>query len=82
MQQLLTLSQMADDLGCSVKTFAKDVREKQIPFVHVGKRMKFDPVIVKAHLTTIRQSDAVKRSASRVRARVSGRGKFSEALGL
>lgn len=76
--QLLTLSQMADNLGCSVKVFSKDIKSKQIPYLVVGKRKKFDPVEVRAHLKALGQSPKI----TDARARVRGRGRFAEALGL
>jgi excisionase family DNA binding protein len=80
--QLLTLSQMADNLGCSAKVFSKDVHDKKIPFHAVGKRKKFDPVEVRAHLKALGIHAKAAKAAVRVRARVQGRGRFAEALGL
>lgn len=48
----LTLSQMAERLGITTKTFRKDVTSKGIPYYSVGKRMRFDPEAVKAYLNT------------------------------
>lgn len=49
---LLTLSEMADELGLSTKTFSADVKTKGIPFISAGKRQRFDPIAVKAYLTS------------------------------
>lgn len=48
--KLLTLQEMAAMLGVSAQTFRKDVRERNIPLVTVGKRSRFDPVKVQAYL--------------------------------
>lgn len=80
--QLLTLSEMAGNLGCSAKVFSRDVNEKQIPFHLVGKRKKFDPVEVRAHLKALGRHPQITNAAARVRARLRGKGKYAEALGL
>lgn len=65
---------MASNLGCSAKVFSRDVNEKQIPYHSIGKRKKFDPVEVRAHLKVCGQP--LPKPA------VIGRGRFAEALGL
>lgn len=52
---LLTLSEMAERLKLSTKTFRNDVRARSIPFVPAGKRMRFDPYVVLAYLETTEQ---------------------------
>jgi excisionase family DNA binding protein len=47
---LLTTKQMAEQLACSTKTFAKVVRDRSIPYVAVGNSKRFDADEVIAHL--------------------------------
>jgi excisionase family DNA binding protein len=78
----LTLSEMADELGLSTKTFSADVKAKGIPFIAAGKRQRFDPDAVKAYLTTtdnepksnVRQFPVSKKRKAKVVSR-----KFAEA---
>lgn len=79
---LFTLSQMADDLGCSAKVFSRDVKEKQIPFYSIGKRKQFDPVEVRAHIKNWEAVTPSLKAFPRARTRVQGKGRFAEALGL
>lgn len=74
---ILTLAKMAELLDISPKRFRQDVVELGIPFYRTGKRKRFDPDEVRAHLRMIevkREAAAanvvtlpsrVKRSASR-----------------
>ena len=48
--KLLTLGEMADYLGVSAQTFRRDVKDKAIPHLIVGKRARFDPARVQAYL--------------------------------
>lgn len=50
MDKLLTLQEMADHLSVSAQVFRREVREKGIPRIMVGKRQRFDPERVKAYL--------------------------------
>lgn len=54
---LLTLSQMAEQLNCSVRTLSKDIKEKQVPYTVVGRSMRFDPLEVKEHLRRVGMSN-------------------------
>lgn len=84
MARPLTLSQMAADLGLSVKTFSKDVIKKQIPYLSAGKRKKFDPLQVKLHLTTTDEPQKVVEfrplSSKKKRSKVSFKSKCMEAV--
>lgn len=77
--RLLTLSEMAAELECSVRVFSRDVHEKHIPFKPVGKRKKFDPAKVHAHLDNLAEHKTVSAPSVRLRAK---RGRFAERLGL
>ena len=81
----LTLSEMAAHLQVSSKTFAKDARERGIPYIAVGKRRRYDPAAVEAFLAAVdaapvsnvyRFKPAKKRKASAIKS------KFAEAVGL
>ena len=80
--QLLTLSEMADDLNLSAKTFSRDVREKSIPFHSRGKRKRFDPDEVKAYLKNWKPERRRLKASPSASVRVDGKGRFAEALGV
>jgi len=52
MPNLITLSEMAEELKTTPKLFSADVTARGIPFYPVGKRKRFDPAEVKAYLRT------------------------------
>lgn len=52
MPKLFTLSEMAEELDTTPKSFSADVTARGIPFYPVGKRKRFDPIEVKAYLRT------------------------------
>ena len=79
--QLLTLSQMADYLQMSAKTFSRDVREKDIPFHSRGKRKRFDPDEVQKHLKNWTAKQRRLKASPARGALIEGKGRFAEALG-
>lgn len=76
---LLTLSEMAAQLKCSVRTFSKDVKEKRIPHKVVGRSKRFNPDVVEAHLDAIESPSKPQRGRSVRFARVSKYDKLLEA---
>lgn len=52
-KEFLTIDEMAKVLRVSVKTFRKVVKEKSVPFIRVGKQMRFDEEKVLECLTTV-----------------------------
>jgi excisionase family DNA binding protein len=42
--QLLTIDQLAERLGVSVRHVRRLVAEKRVPYLKVGKFVRFDPV--------------------------------------
>lgn len=81
--KLITLQQMADVLSVSVQTFRREVREKGIPHVMVGKRQRFDPAKVSAYLlATAHQADLVRLKAEKPRKVVAIRSRFAEKVGV
>lgn len=75
-----TLKQMADRLEVKPRTFARDVRDKGIPHIVVGKRMRFDPVTVEAFLANIEVKQNVVKFNPVVKRK--GTSKFAEAVGI
>jgi excisionase family DNA binding protein len=78
----LTLSEMAERLNTSVKTFRRDVKEKSIPYYPVGKRMRFDPVLVEEYLKSTEEevrSNVVYLPVPKKRRKVITSQKFAEA---
>jgi hypothetical protein len=83
---LLTLSQMAERLNRSSKTFLKYVSLYDVPHIRMGRDLLFDEGKVVAHLEKITEKKKTRRAelAKPVkRARVVGpKSQLSEALGL
>jgi excisionase family DNA binding protein len=81
--RLLTIDQLADRLGITVRHVRRLVAEKQLPYYKVGRLVRFDPAEITAWLGTRRvpgseQPEAVasRRYADRV-----GRRQFRGRLG-
>lgn len=81
MDRLLNLSEMATRLGCCVRTFRTQVTRDKIPFVTVGKRMKFAPERVELYLESIRK-EPVKLERFRSTRERKPVNKYAERLGL
>ena len=62
MDRKLTLSQMAEHLGVTPKTFSKYVREYSIPFIKLGKSKRFDIKTVEAALTCVETPEILQPS--------------------
>lgn len=78
---LLSLAEMAKRLGCCSRTFRNQVKNDKIPFVAVGKRMRFDPQRVELYLESIRKEPVkLERFASRRERKPVN--KYAERLGL
>lgn len=54
----LSLSDMAERLGCCAKTFRRHVLKQGIPHIRLGKRLLFDPNRVELYLETIQMEKA------------------------
>lgn len=83
--QLLTLSEMAGRVNRSTKTFRKYVLEYSVPHVRLGRDLLFDEAEVLAYLKTLtdkKQEKRLKLARPRVRARLHGKGRFADQLGL
>jgi excisionase family DNA binding protein len=48
--QLLTIDQLAERLGTSVRHVRRLVAERRVPYVKVGRLVRFDPEAVKSWL--------------------------------
>lgn len=46
----LTLAEMAERLECSTKTLAREVKTKQIPYITIGRRKRFDAAKVELYV--------------------------------
>lgn len=85
--KLLTIREMAERLSVSVKTLRRDVREKQIPFITVGRSMRFDPAAVICHLKA-RSAEAAMPSVKPVGVKLprvkkgKAASRFAEAMGV
>lgn len=54
---LLSVPQLAERLGVGPRFVYRLVDERRIPFIHVGRYLRFDPADVDAYLTS-RRTDA------------------------
>lgn len=80
-KRLLSLSEMASRLGCCTRTFRTQINRDKIPFVLVGKRMKFAPERVELYLESIRK-EPVKLERFRSRRGQKPVNKYAGRLGL
>jgi excisionase family DNA binding protein len=48
--QLLTIEQLADRLGTSIRHVRRLVAERRVPYLKVGRFVRFDPVEITAWL--------------------------------
>lgn len=48
--QLLTINQFAVQLGTSVRHVRRLVAERRVPYVKVGRWVRFDPVVIAERL--------------------------------
>jgi len=71
---------MAQRLGTSAKTFARDVRTKGIPHMVVGHRRRFDPLTVEAFLMATEVNQNVVKFPVRVAKKTDS--KFAQAVGM
>lgn len=87
MAALLTLKEMAEDRNLSVKTFKKYVIQRGIPHELYGRSMRFDPVVVRLHMTTAAPESTsnvvpFRPVAKRKRAKPYAKNRFTIAAGL
>jgi excisionase family DNA binding protein len=62
--QLLTIEQLAERLGVSIRHVRRLVAERRVPYLKVGKFVRFDPAEVSSWLDESRRS-AIAQVASR-----------------
>lgn len=74
---LISLSEMASRLNRTPRQFRKDISDRKIPHVHIGRQRMFDPEKVIEHLTV--PKIRVKAERRTVTENV---GRFAERLGL
>lgn len=55
---LLTVPQLAERLGVRPRFVYRLVDERRIPFIHVGRYLRFDPADVEAYLASRRTDSA------------------------
>ena len=53
--QLLTIDQLAERLGITVRHVRRLVAEKRVPYLKVGKLVRFDPDEIKQWLASRRE---------------------------
>jgi excisionase family DNA binding protein len=53
--QLLTIDQLAEGLGITVRHVRRLVAEKRVPYLKVGKLVRFDPDEIKQWLASRRE---------------------------
>jgi excisionase family DNA binding protein len=53
--QLLTIDQLAERLGITVRHVRRLVAEKRVPYLKVGKLVRFDPDEIKQWLASQRE---------------------------
>jgi excisionase family DNA binding protein len=53
--QLLTIDQLAERLGITVRHVRRLVAEKRVPYLKVGKLVRFDPDEIKRWLASRRE---------------------------
>jgi excisionase family DNA binding protein len=80
MQQKLSLQEIAEHYRVSPKTFARIVKDKQIPHERLRKRYRFSLAVVEAHLATVEEK--VKLPERRVALLRKGGNKYAEALNV
>lgn len=81
MTEKLTLQEIARVYKTTPKTFAKRVREQQIPFEPLGRQKRFDLDTVRKHLET-REAAGIDTPRKRVSLPKKGGNKYAEALGV
>lgn len=54
--QLLTMDQLAERLGVTHRHVRRLVAERRVPFVRVGRFIRFEPVEIAAWLDQVRQA--------------------------
>jgi excisionase family DNA binding protein len=52
--QLLTIDQLADRLGTTVRHVRRLVADRRVPYIKVGRLVRFDPNAMKAWLDAAR----------------------------
>lgn len=60
--QLLTIDQLAARLGTSVRHVRRLVAERRVPYVKVGRLVRFDPEAVKAWLDAASMAPRARRA--------------------
>ena len=58
--QLLTIDQLAERLGITVRHVRRLVAEKRVPYLKVGKLVRFDPDEIKQWLASRRQGEEIR----------------------
>ena len=83
MTEYLSLSEMANRLGFTPKTFAKYVTQYQIPHLALGNRKRFDAVAVEAFLAArLSVRDTVATFKRPVRKSQTKQSRFAEVMGI
>jgi excisionase family DNA binding protein len=59
--QLLTIDQLAERLGITVRHVRRLVAEKRVPYLKVGKLVRFDPDEIKQWLASRREGLEVRK---------------------
>jgi excisionase family DNA binding protein len=54
---LLTIDEPAEHLGVNVRHVRRQIAERRVPFVKVGRLVRFDPVDIEAWLARARVRD-------------------------